>query len=458
MSIRPWAIGRRIQYGSGFALVWLLVGVLVYFTNYYEPASCFDGVMNASERGIDCGGGCVRICAMDTLPPRVVWAKSFEIAPGQYNAVAYVENPNQTAATPELAYTFELLRDGVVVGQVSGVTVLPPNSVYPIFEGRVLIHGNDPITETRIELGSADMWLPASIGRDQFQTANIELTGADSRPRLDVEMENTALLPAEDVEIVATIINDAGEPVTASRSFIEEIDARSTADVVFTWPNPIAKTVRSCIIPTDVVLGIDLSGSMNNDGGNPPQPVSSALAAASQFVRELSATDQVAVVTFASDVAATQLTNQHASAASTISALQIDAAEEQGFTNTAAALLAAQNELNSSRHNEDARRVLVLLTDGLPTAPGNIDIVAETEATATMLDEDGIQIYAIGLGENVDRAFVERIASEQNNAYFAASGENLASIYTEITSALCESGLTKVDVIAKTKTNFAPLR
>ena len=458
-SIRLWAVGRRIQYGLGFFAVWGLVGTLIYFSNYYQPASCFDQIINGNETGVDCGGDCVRICAAETLPPRVVWAESFKITDGQYNAVAYVENQNQTAATPALDYTFQLFDQDRLIAERSGTTALPPNSVYPVFEGKILIAVDETVTETKLMLKPADMWVPASINRDQFRSVDINLTSADTRPRLDVKLENRELTDAENVEVVATIFNDKDEPVIASRTFVEQIGARSTSDIVFTWPNSIAKTVKNCIIPTDVAVAIDLSGSMNNDGGSPPQPVTDALQAAGQFVNALQKDDRVAVLTFASQAnIITELTNQKDTVASTISALEIDKSEETGFTNTVEALRVAQVELNSERHNPDARRVLVLLTDGLPTASGDTDVVKMAQETAETLSDDNIEVYAIGLGEGVDQGFIKNIASQESYAYLARTGSDLKQIYSEITASLCEVGPTKIEVYAKTTTNFAPLR
>lgn len=458
-TIRWWAVGRRIQYGLGFTSVWVLVSVLIYFTNFYQPPSCFDHKMNGDETGVDCGGSCVQICAASVLAPQVVWVKSFKITDGQYNAMAYIENANQTASTPELQYTFQLLNKGQVVAERSGTTILPPNSVYPIFEGKVFTEGQAEVTETRIILKQAELWLPASVGRDQFRSFDIKLTGADERPRLDVKLENTSLSMAENVEVVATVFSDAGEPVTASQTFIDQIGPRSTKNIVFTWPNPIAKTVKSCIIPTDVAVAIDLSGSMNNDGGEPPQPITAALQAASEFVRALQEKDQVAVVTYATNAGVeTELTNLHGSVANSILGLSIDPVEETGWTNTIAALQAAHDELNSVRHNKDARRVLVLLTDGLPTTADDEEIVPKTVAKAHELSGDDVEIYAIGLGADVDQQFIKDITTEEANAYFAPTTEDLNSIYAKITSSLCTSGPTKIDVVAKTKTNFAPLR
>ena len=457
-TFRPWAMWRRILYGSGFASFWVLVGVLIYFTSFYQPANCFDGVLNGDEIDVDAGGSCVRIAASTVVQPSIVWAESFEITPGQYNAAAYIENRNAIAATPELRYTFTLYNNDTVVTERSGVTVLPPNSSYPIFEGRIFTDGQE-ITNTKLVIEPPELWLPAMVGSEQFRTTDRDLQNVDTRPSLDVTIENTALTAAQDIEVVATIFNDIGRAVTASETFIESFDPRSSQDVRFTWPNSIAKTVRSCSIPTSVMLGIDLSGSMNNDQVSPPQPVTDALAAASAFVGNLNPEDKVGVVTFATDATTVQtLTNDQASASSLINTLTIDVASETGFTNTSAALRAAAVELSSDRHSQNARRALVLLTDGLPTAAGGVDAVAQAQAAAEALSVSGADVYVIGLGQQVDQTFVRSIASDPDNAYLAPSRSDLATIYGQITASLCEVGPTKIEVIAKTKTNFAPLR
>jgi Ca-activated chloride channel family protein len=198
---------------------------------------------------------------------------------------------------------------------------------------------------------------------------------------------------------------------------------------------------------------------MNNDGANPPQPVTDALAAAGTFVNSLQEEDQIGVVTFATRAElTTQLNNIHGAVANAVLGLVIEPASEVGFTNTPAALEVAMAELNSERHNDNARRVLVLLTDGLPTASGETDIVAQAVATAQAVSESGIEVYVIGLGQDVDADFVRSIASDASNAFFAPSGSDLASIYAEITTSLCEAGEGKIEIVAKTKTNFAPLR
>lgn len=455
---RAWAFWRRVQYGFGYLMCMGLVSTGVYFMYFYASPTCFDTKQNGEEIGIDCGGNsCTRICAVSVIQPSVVWSKSFEVQPGQFNAMAYVDNVNPVAGTPELKYTFTLSDTAGVIAERSGSTVLPPNSTYPIFEGRIDTKGRVP-TVTKLVLIPPELWLPAVESRSQFKTVDLKLVEADARPKLNVKMENTSLDEAKSVEVVATIFDSKGVALTASQTFVDIFPGRMQKDLVFTWPNPIAKTVRSCSVPTDVVLAIDLSGSMNNDGGTPPEPVTAVLQAASAFVANLHPEDRVSVVTFASKAqVAIPLSNSATATALAIKKLVIDPKEEQGTTNTGDALAAAQTELNSARHNPDARRVIVLLTDGLATAPGKTPDVYAKEKAALVKAND-INLFTIGLGKGADMNFVRAVASTEKQAFAAPTSVMLGSIYQSITASICEDGAARIDVIPKVTDSFAPLR
>lgn len=456
-NFRPWAFWRRLQYGAGYFTFLGLIITGVYFMFFYAAPTCFDLLQNGNEAAVDCGGVCTRICAFTLVPPRVVWAQSFEVVKGQYNAVAYVENKNPLAGTPAVSYTFRLYDKEGLITERNGSTVLPQNSTYPIFEGRIDTLGRVP-TETKLELSASDLWLPATAGREQFKTVDIKLVGADDRPKLNVTMENTELTEAKSVEVVATIFDAHGTALTASQTFVDLFPGRTKKNLVFTWPTPIAKTVRSCAVPTDIVVAIDLSGSMNNDGANPPEPVSSVLTAASQFVSNIHSDDQVSVVTFASTATTPVLLSGNATATTmAITKLTIDPKEERGSTNTGAGIAAALTELQSARHNTDARKVVVLLTDGLATSPDKEpEFFAKTQADA--LKADGVVLYTIGLGTDVNMDFLRTIASSASTAYAAPSTAVLESIYQTITASICEEGVAHIDIIPKTSGNFLPLQ
>jgi Mg-chelatase subunit ChlD len=453
---RPWAFWRRAQYVAGAGFLVLLIAVGAYFKFFYAPASCADGRQNNGERGVDCGGACARVCALDTMPPVIEWAQAFRVTDGQYNAVAYVENRNIDVGAPSLPYTFTLYDDrGGVIATRSGSTFLPPDGVYPIFEGRIAVGDKVP-ARTVIELGESASWQKASASRKQFEVRSRTLRDADNAPRLDTAIYNTSLDEAEDVEIVATIFDAKGKALTASESVVPRFAARKEQQVVFTWPEPIAKTIRSCEVPTDALLAIDLSGSMNNDGGSPPQPISSALAAADSFVSLLANGDhnQAGVVTYATTAHLVQglapvFIGSHPKTQNLIDGLTIDPKEETGGTNIGDAIKAAQAEFATTRHNRDARKVLVLLTDGKATEPGN-DAEGYALAAAKAAREADITIFTIGLGNGVDNAFLSTIADDETRRYEAPGRADLDRIYRSVSTAICEEGAAVIDVVPKT--------
>lgn len=453
MIARPWAFWRRVQYCIGFLLLCLITGVGFYFLFVKHEPTCTDGIQNAEEHGIDCGGACKRICEYEILVPKATWSKSFRVTEGQYNAVAYIENKNTSIGTPRLLYTFKLYDDDGLIISRTGETVLPPDSIYPVFEGRIMTGDRIP-TKTTIEFAPDITWLPAVTGRDQFELRKRDLTGVDSKPRLVAQMVNTSREEARDIEIIATIFDSQGNALTTSRTVVDRLTGGGSAEAVFTWPEPIAKTLRSCEIPTDVMLAIDLSGSMNNDGGNPPEPVSSVLTAAQSFVSQLHPNDQIGLVTYATNGKLdAELTKESARIKKRISTLTIDPKEERGSTNIGDAIKLMRESLISTFHNEEARKIAILLTDGLATAPEeNPSEYAQQEAE--LLKVVDTEVFTIGLGKEVNTTFLTSIASSPAHYFSAPSITELEKIYSQITKSICEDGPTVIEIIPKAKTSF----
>lgn len=449
-----WAFWRRLQYGVGFSVFWLLVGGLLYQQYIYEPPTCFDGMQNGEERGVDCGGGCLRICTADVIAPSVKWAQSFKIRDGQYNIVGYVENRNQDIASPDVPYKVSIYDTDGLITEKTGSTPLPPDSVYPIFVGPLQLGDRVP-TNTFLELGTATEWYPSDMGRNQFTVSGRNLTGEDTRPRLEAQIINNSLVEAKSVEVVATMFDVRGNALNSSRTFVTNFAPRSQETIVFTWPEPIAKTLRSCEVPIDLALAIDLSGSMNNDQALPPEPISSVLRSAEAFVNRLRARDQVAVVTFATEaLLAKQLSSDRLAVAETIQNLAIDPAEETGSTNTGDAFLRAAEELSSVRHAEESRKIMVILTDGLATAPDNEPAEYALEQAAKLKSSE-VEVYAIALGNEADMDFVRQLASSPTSAFQALSVDRVDEIYRTITSSICEDGPAVIDIIPKVKLDIA---
>ncbi len=192
----------------------------------------------------------------------------------------------------------------------------------------------------------------------------------------------------------------------------------------------------TCKAPLDVMMVLDRSGSMNDDGMSPEQPLTDAKNGASAFIDTLSdIKDRAGVVSFSSAaVLNSGLSSNFSAVKATYASLTA-----QGFTNTASAISRAQTEL-STAGRPTAKKVIVLLSDGVPNVDGMSQTDAATEAilSATQAKNAGTVIYAIGLGDASASAVLSSVASSPASYFFAPTGSELLSIYNAISTIECQ--------------------
>jgi Mg-chelatase subunit ChlD len=174
----------------------------------------------------------------------------------------------------------------------------------------------------------------------------------------------------------------------------------------------------------DVMLVLDTSHSMTEPTGQETK-LAAAVAAAQLFVGLLRLpADQVGLVTF--DGAA-RLAAPLGSAGETVRRALAEAVTGSG-TRIDMGLERAAAELAGPGHRLTNRPVIVLLTDGRPSGTTDAEVVARaTEARAA-----GIEVFAVGLGADVDPDLLTRLASGPDHVYLAGAGRDLEGIYRAI--------------------------
>lgn len=170
---------------------------------------------------------------------------------------------------------------------------------------------------------------------------------------------------------------------------------------------------------SDILLLVDTSGSMAG------AKMGAARTAALEFVGQLDySRNQVGLITFASEAEMVQnLTSNPRQLLRAIPDLGDD-----GGTNMLAAMQMAEAELLGPRGRPEARKVIILLTDGRPN-----DGAGEMLATAATYRASGlVDIYAVGLGLDVDAFFLRGMVTAPAYYFEAPSEYELTRIYDVI--------------------------
>lgn len=433
----------------------VFVGAPAYFLFYRAP-TCFDGRQNGNEAGVDCGGSCQLLCTTESLPlilrgdPRVL-----SIAPGVFEVVAVVENPNASADIYRARYILRLYdaSRALPVKIIEGETYVPKGTTFAIFEGPFTLEdGAVPIRATLEWHGESLEWRRNANPIPELAVKGFSLSREITNPRLDAVVENMSLEEVFNIDLVSLIYEDSGNIIAASKTFIDRIAPGASAPAVFTWPRPFEVNENICGNIADVALALDRSGSMSFLSNNPPQPLTDVKSTAVSFINQLSENDRYALVSFANDASDpidAPLGVSSSDMRQAINNIAIRTGDVQN-TNIGAGILSARQELNSPRHRDGVDKVLVLLTDGVPTLPTRQGETGYPTTfaleSAELAKQDGINIYTIGLGRDVDIDLLRNIATTPADAYLVPTTRELADIYSQISTKICRRGIVDIDI------------
>jgi hypothetical protein len=245
-----WGTKRRNLIITIFLIAIFIILATVGYVLLDKDPTCFDGRQNGSERGVDCGGGCELLCSGQALEPLIRWSRYFEVAPGLYNAVAYIENQNPDAGTQRADYIFTLYdRENTVLAEKTGSIELRPAEVIPIVENG-LVTGQLRPTRITFEITNDLVWKRQAPVERVIRVKDERRTSVEGAPRITAILENTGFDIVSDLEAVVIVYDTNGNAIGSSSTIVSEIYPNSTASVLFTWPQGFSgEVVRFEIIP-----------------------------------------------------------------------------------------------------------------------------------------------------------------------------------------------------------------
>ncbi len=454
-----WATRRKLQYFGIIVAFIVVFFVIPFYIFIYKAPTCFDRMKNGSELGVDCGGSCRLLCSIEIKEPISRWdPRVFKVSSGVYSAIAYLENPNITGESLLAPYAFKLYdRQNILVAERSGTTFIPKGKTFAIFEGNIPTGERIP-TRATFDFTSDLVWERNTLPEPEVIVTNKALSREDTSPRVDATIKNNSLDRIGNIELVAIISDASGNAIGASRTFVETLERGESKQLVFTWPNPFETKAEVCESPVDIALVLDRSGSMNFLGDNPPQPLTDVKNAASYFVNQLNDNDQVAVVSFGNEAALDEkLSSNLVSVRASLDAISIKTPGTQN-TNIGDGLRVAREELISPRAREGISKFIVLLTDGVATRPEKAGDTSYPETFALQASNqaktDGISIFSIGLGKDLNVQFLKDIASSSEESFIAPNTSGLRSIYEQIATKICKRRPAVIEILYRI---FPPL-
>ncbi len=251
-----WALKKQLKY---LAIVFGVFALLVFWIVYpivFKAPTCIDNKQNGTETGIDCGGSsCTKICNAETAEPVTVWSRAFPVTANIYNLVAYIENPNISAAVVDIKYEFRIYdTNNKLIGRREGSTFIPPNQQFVVFEPR-FSSGESDIKSISFEFLPPFVWQKKNptINTLPIKATNIIFQQNSSPPSLNAQIKNDSIYDIPPFEIVAILYDIDNNAINVSKTEKAGLYSNSRTLVTFTWP----EALRGVVVKQDILVQIN---------------------------------------------------------------------------------------------------------------------------------------------------------------------------------------------------------
>lgn len=238
-----------------FTTYFLIVFVPISFISYMlarTTPSCFDGIENGDEIGVDCGGSCELRCDGTYRDIRVNFSRGMKVSDGIYDIFALLENYNTNISFPNVPYVISFYSsEGKLLGSATGSLALFPQTKAAIYIPNLSL-GQEPKTVDlnllpHRALALYDNPIPKNVSVENWQAQR----GANNSLQLVGELDNPNSKEVKNLSVYAMLYDDTRTVYAVSRTKVYSIKGREKQAVTFTWGDIISPTNVDFVVVFD---------------------------------------------------------------------------------------------------------------------------------------------------------------------------------------------------------------
>ena len=232
-----WAQRRKSTYILSFLFIIFLILIAVFFLFFNKRPTCFDGVKNQGETGIDCGGPCSILCRAEYSNPSIIWVRWAKVlSSGSYNLLAYAENPNIGVGAYDVPYMFKVYdKNNILLYSKNGSTYIPPNNNFVIFTDGIKINDKIP-ARIVFEFLNGYVWNKIENKDAVIVAISKSIIDENTKPKVLVTLKNKSFDLIKNIESVAVLYDENDNAVAFSRTIVDSLAGEESQNITFTWP------------------------------------------------------------------------------------------------------------------------------------------------------------------------------------------------------------------------------
>lgn len=230
-----WRIQRQVII---FTIYFLIVFIPVVFISYNllkKSPSCFDGIQNNLEEGVDCNGTCQLQCNGTYRDVKINFVRGLKVSENVYDIFALLENYNTEIYFPNIPYNLNFYNDeGKLMGTTTGAFSLFPQSKGVIFLPALSLLQNPKTIDLSLGEHKAMSFngdQPKNISVSNWQAQR----GANNSLQLVGELKNPNNNSFNNISVYALLYDDTKTVYAVSATKVVSLGGRQTTGVTFSW-------------------------------------------------------------------------------------------------------------------------------------------------------------------------------------------------------------------------------
>jgi len=216
------------------------LGTGAYYLFRTKP-TCTDKIQNQGETGLDCGGPCLECEGMPEAENlKIIEKNIISGAPGKYDTIAKIENPNSQFGAARFDYSFNLLDETgrIIAKSVGSNFILPGQSKY-ILAFNLSPDAKPDSLDFKI---SSFEWSKFS----EFEEPDIPVYGREFSlasggdtgfANLKAKMKNQSGYDFHKISLKAIVRGSNGVPIAANETNFNDVRVNEEREINLKWNN-----------------------------------------------------------------------------------------------------------------------------------------------------------------------------------------------------------------------------
>ncbi len=202
---------KKLKIAFVYLLILAAIVGGIYLLIKSKLPSCYDGIQNQGEAGIDCGGPC-SLCPWQVQKDlEVIFTKTVKTQDNYSDLIAKIRNPNREFGAELFSYVFYLYdSSGNLIISKQGTSYILPQETKYIIEQKVLVQSRIYNIEFRVtDIPWQEL---VDYEEPELLIRNLEFKQLDNTSRLSGTLENRSNYDFDRIDI-CSVLFDVGSNI-----------------------------------------------------------------------------------------------------------------------------------------------------------------------------------------------------------------------------------------------------